>query len=254
MAPKSILPWLFKSNLIRIYLEPKTLLGQISALCEVLSKAHYTREAEALKSVHSLACAYTDFGGLGLAPEAALAPKEEAQVLFLLSAWLESLNSADRSKAPLKMLPSRPKGRRGMTLTEKIFASHDSERRGELKPGDMVRVDVDWVMASELSWSVSRLLKVTFNVTDLLQRGMKRTYDALGKPGIFRNDRFWLAGDHVVDPRVKDHPTVKALVTDSEEARDDFLMTDYQGMNVRPDLLMLSSIVQFGNNEYKTLG
>lgn len=42
-----------------------------------------------------------------------------------------------------------------MTLSEKIFAAHDIERRGELKPGDMIRVDVDWVMASELSWSVS---------------------------------------------------------------------------------------------------
>ena len=225
-------------NLIRIGLEPKPLIGQILALSEILSKAQYTREAEALESVHSLACVGTDFGGLGLVPED-LGPKDEAQVLFLLSAWLESLNSADRSKAPIKMLTSRPNGRRGMTLTEKIFASHDSERRGELKPGDMVRVDVDWVMASELSWSVSRLLKGTSNVTDLLQRGMKRTYESLGKPGIFRNDRFWLAGDHVVDPRVKDHPTVKTLVSDSEEARDDFLMTDYQGMNVRQDLHVL---------------
>jgi len=76
-------------------------------------------------------------------------------VLFLVSAWLESLNSEDRAKNPPKMLSSRPEGRRGMTLSEKIFAAHDIERRGELKPGDMVRVDVDWIMASELSWGVS---------------------------------------------------------------------------------------------------
>lgn len=42
-----------------------------------------------------------------------------------------------------------------MTLSEKIFAAHDIEQRGELKPGDMIRVDVDWIMASEISWSVS---------------------------------------------------------------------------------------------------
>jgi len=42
-----------------------------------------------------------------------------------------------------------------MTLSEKILSAHDIERRGELKPGDMVRVDVDWIMASELSWAVS---------------------------------------------------------------------------------------------------
>jgi hypothetical protein len=33
---------------------------------------------------------------------------------------------------------------------------------------------------------------------------METTYNHLGKPGIFRNDRFWLCGDHVVDPRVNE--------------------------------------------------
>ena len=42
-----------------------------------------------------------------------------------------------------------------MTLSEKIFAAHDVERRGVLTPGDMVRVDVDFIMASEISWAVS---------------------------------------------------------------------------------------------------
>ena len=61
---------------------------------------------------------------------------------------------------------------------------------------------------------------------------METTYEALGKPGIFRNDRFWLAGDHVVDPRIKEVPQVKALVNSSEKARHQFKMTEYQGMNV----------------------
>lgn len=65
-------------------------------------------------------------------------------------------------------------------------------------------------------------------------QGMERTYDQLGKPGIFRNDRFWLAGDHVVDPRVKDHPQIKRLIDASERAKHVFKMTEYQGMNVRP--------------------
>jgi hypothetical protein len=107
-----------------------------------------------LKDVHSLAVLDTDFGGLGFKADQNLSPKEESQVLFLISAWLESLNSADRSKRRVKLLTSRPEGRRSMTLSEKIFATHDIQRRGELKPGDMVRVDVDWVMASEISWSV----------------------------------------------------------------------------------------------------
>lgn len=61
---------------------------------------------------------------------------------------------------------------------------------------------------------------------------MERTYEHLGKPGIYRNDRFWLAGDHVVDPRVNEHPKVKALIDASERAKHVFKMTDYQGMNV----------------------
>jgi hypothetical protein len=63
---------------------------------------------------------------------------------------------------------------------------------------------------------------------------MEREYDTLGKPGIWRNDRFWLAGDHVVDPRIKDNAKVKEFVESSERARDNFKMTEYQGMNVCP--------------------
>jgi hypothetical protein len=116
------------------------------------------REAEALDIVLALAIQYPDFGGLGFQPEQELNPCEEAKVLFLISAWLESINSADRSKQPLKMLDARPKGRRGMTVGEKTFSAHDIARKGEVKPGDMIRVDVDWIMASELTWSVSQFL------------------------------------------------------------------------------------------------
>jgi hypothetical protein len=66
----------------------------------------------------------------------------------------------------------------------------------------------------------------------MMDQGMKKGYESLGKPGIFRNDRFWLAGDHIVDPRIKEVPLVKRLVSDSEDARDEFRLTDYQGMNV----------------------
>lgn len=43
-----------------------------------------------------------------------------------------------------------------MTLAEKIFASHDVDGKGFVRPGDMIRVSVDWVMASEASWGVSK--------------------------------------------------------------------------------------------------
>jgi hypothetical protein len=120
-----------------------SLLNQLSKIAGILLARHHEREAETLDTVHSLAIQSPDFGGLGFQLDQDLNSKEEAQILFLVSAWLESLNSADRSKKSLKMLTSRPEGRQGMTLSEKIFAAHDIERRGELKPGDMIRVDVD---------------------------------------------------------------------------------------------------------------
>ena len=71
---------------------------------------------------------------------------------------------------------------------------------------------------------------------------MEKTYDQLGKPGIFRNDRFWLAGDHVVDPRVNKHPTIAKLIESSEKAKKVFKMTEYQGMNVSYACLMLEGV------------
>lgn len=140
----------------------KILLQQLKSLTEILLSAGFSREAEALSDVYALSISPTDFGGLGFTADSDLEQKEEAEVLFLVSAWLEALNSADRSKAPAKLLPSRPEGRRPMTLTEKIFAAHDIEKTGSVKPGDVVRVNVDWIMASELSWSV-RLISLCIN-------------------------------------------------------------------------------------------
>lgn len=126
------------------------------ALKDALINGNHQREAEALQDVYNHCIAPTDFGGLALSPDQQLSENDEAEVLFLVSAYLEGLNSSDRQGVPLEPLKERPAGRRGMTLSEKIFAAHDTKRRGEVKPGDVIRVDVDWVIASELSWSASR--------------------------------------------------------------------------------------------------
>lgn len=65
------------------------------------------------------------------------------------------------------------------------------------------------------------------------KQGMERWYDRLGKPGIYRNDRFWLAGDHLVDPRIYEHPKIKPYIESAERAKRQFKMTENQGMNVR---------------------
>ena len=71
-----------------------------------------------------------------------------------------------------------------MTLTAKILAHH---ARGLTRPwvtaGEIVRVKVDWTIASELAWN-----------------GMDRTYTMLGRPKIHDKERFYLAVDHTVDP------------------------------------------------------
>jgi len=71
-----------------------------------------------------------------------------------------------------------------MTLTQKILAHHASNlERPWVETGDILRVRVDWTIASELAWN-----------------GMDRTYTMLGRPKLHDPDRFYLALDHTVDP------------------------------------------------------
>ncbi|KAI1132574.1 hypothetical protein F5Y10DRAFT_230869 [Nemania abortiva] len=156
----------------------------------------------------------SDFGGMDLTPSTSLSTETESQVLFLLSTYLEALKSAERSRNAPKPLRERPQGRRAMTMAEKIFAAHDVSRKGWVKAGEVIQVDVDWILASELSWA-----------------GMSKIYESVGRPGIFRNDRFWLAGDHRVEPALYDLPDVKKLMNASRVAHKEFKMTEFQGFN-----------------------
>src|SRR5688500_9943642 len=74
--------------------------------------------------------------------------------------------------------------RQSMTLTQKILAHHAiGLPRPWVEAGDILRIRVDWTIASELAWN-----------------GMERTYDKLGRPRLFDDRRFFLAVDHTVDP------------------------------------------------------
>ncbi|KAK5636608.1 hypothetical protein RRF57_012320 [Xylaria bambusicola] len=156
----------------------------------------------------------SDFGGMELTTSMVLSTEIEAQILFLLSTYVEAVKSAERSRHAPKSLGERPQGRRPMTMSEKVFATHDASQKGWVKPGEVIQVDVDWILASELSWG-----------------GMQRMYDSVGRPGIFRNDRFWLAGDHRVEPALYDLPDVKRLMDASRLAHQEFKMTEFQGFN-----------------------
>jgi hypothetical protein len=102
-----------------------------------------------------------DFGGYGFPlpakasnSQGSLTEDEENEVLFLCSAYLEAFENEHRARNKPSPLSVRPPGRRAMTMTEKIFTAHDISHRGEVKPGDIIQVDVDWILASELSWMV----------------------------------------------------------------------------------------------------
>lgn len=190
-------------------------VSYLSITADRLDASSHAEEASILREVQQKCTTPSNFGGLGLSTEQTLDEQQIKEILFLCEAWLESLNAADAAQRRPEPSDIRPAGRRGMTVAEKYFALHDVESSGSVKPGQVIRVAVDWIMASELSWG-----------------GMRKTYDQLGQPGIFRNDRFWLAGDHIVDPRVNDRPQIQRAIQESEEARDTFKMTEYQGLNV----------------------
>lgn len=209
-----------------------------------------------------------DYGGMGLARsdaagggEREISDEDRAELVFLVSAWLESLNSADRARRTLQPVAGpAPQGRRAMNVTEKIFAFHDVESKGWVRPGEMIRVGVDWIMSSEQSWHVSRHQTSTLRTgcsyvcerttqrrSDLRTKtrttltrssapfhaqGMVQVYNRLGSdPGIFRNDRLWLAGDHIVEPRNMHTPLSRELMAKVAKARKEFKMTEYQGYN-----------------------
>jgi aconitate hydratase/homoaconitate hydratase len=74
--------------------------------------------------------------------------------------------------------------RKPMTLTQKILAAHAvGLERPWVQAGDVLRIRVDWTIASELAWN-----------------GMDRTYTQLGRPPLADANRFFLAVDHTVDP------------------------------------------------------
>jgi hypothetical protein len=62
---------------------------------------------------------------------------------------------------------------------------------------------------------------------------MKHGMVSIGeKPSVWRNDRFWLAGDHTVEPRTYDQPRVRELLNGLSDAKQQFKMTENQGSNV----------------------
>ena len=189
----------------------------LSEVSKQLRQISRPAEAEALDQVYEKVNESPSFGGLGLSEDDTPTTDQYNEITFLCEAWLESVKSQKLSRDYLNVNASRPKDAKPMTLAQKIFTQHalgSKDAEHGLALGDVARFGVDWIIASELSWA-----------------GMATTYEELGSPGIWRNDRFWIAGDHVVHPSIADNPKIKAYVDASDKAKKDFLMTENQGMN-----------------------
>ncbi|KAG2734029.1 hypothetical protein G9P44_003554 [Scheffersomyces stipitis] len=102
---------------------------------------------------------------------------------------------------------------RPLNLIEKILQEH-ALGESEIVPGNLLCVSVDWTVASELSWS-----------------GLYEIYNRLGKPGVHRNDRIWLAADHIVDPRINHMAKPQFLIKMAEAGAKELDIKDYQPPN-----------------------
>lgn len=108
---------------------------------------------------------------------------------------------------------------RPMTLTQKILFAHAIRAPGTsltgVSAGDLVRLRVDWTIASELAWN-----------------GMEQTYEALGRPPLYNKDRFYLAIDHTVDPiTLIDDPKAKKLTQLSRDFAQESDLTHFYDAN-----------------------
>jgi hypothetical protein len=154
-----------------------------------------------------------DLGGMTTTSEMGDAIVKELEML------LDVMNAQEAVKldAVGRLIPSSLNfKRRPMTLCEKIIC-HSAIGLPwpfHVSPGDMVCVSVDWTIASELTW-----------------KGMEKTFDTMGRPQIFRRDRFWLAVDHTVDPSINHLEKPRELIAASEAFAKEAALTDYHGPN-----------------------
>jgi homoaconitate hydratase len=102
-----------------------------------------------------------------------------------------------------------------MTLPEKILTNWAVGLKNPwVEPGQMLCVKSQWTLACEITW-----------------KSMDKTYNDMGRPRIWRNDRFWLAVDHTVDPRVNHQPKQQMMIKASEDFAKEAGLTNYQPPN-----------------------
>lgn len=130
----------------------------ISAASTELRVSAYPREAEALQRASSKCRQDEAYGGLGYSGKSDLTESEQQEILFQVEAYLEAVNSREKTRRLREPLKARHPQSKPMNLAQKIFAHHaiNGCATEGLQLGDVARVSVDWIMASELSYRVSK--------------------------------------------------------------------------------------------------
>jgi len=92
------------------------------------------------------------FGRLGLRDDTPVTASGFEDVISLIEAWPESLKFQDRAGAIPPAVHTRSLETKPVTLAKKIFTHHSVDGCPEevLEASDAVRVNVDWILASEL--------------------------------------------------------------------------------------------------------
>ena len=137
--------------------DSSTIADALPLVSSSLRRISKQREAGAIGQVLEKAVDKKAFGGLGLSRSGPATSSDYDEVLFLTEAWLESLNSQDKEANQFTTIDVRSEKTKPMNLAQKMFAHHTIGGcliEG-LAIGEVVRVGVDWIIASELSWSVS---------------------------------------------------------------------------------------------------
>lgn len=129
----------------------------IRAIVSALLAIGRTREAETLDHVLYLCSEDRELGGHTISCTQLLTDADREKIVFLIDSWLyatahEAANQAINTNVGISLQMRRP-----MTLSEKVFAHHmlPGTLSTGVKAGDVIRVSVDWILASEVSWTVS---------------------------------------------------------------------------------------------------
>lgn len=149
-------------------------MAVLDAFINLLKGQDKQNEADAIQRTKDIALESKSNGGLEIDLWKTLEPSACDALAFWVEAWLQSLSSAEKSRQLLRPLSTRPVQRRGMTLTEKILAHHsvDPIASNGLTAGDFVRVAIDWVAASEISYFVSALFGLSVCELSELTEGL----------------------------------------------------------------------------------